>query len=431
LTAVVIVLLSQAVTMHTMNAALDFVVDELPAARRSLRVAVVTETYPPEINGVALSVARVVDGLRARNHAVQLVRLRQPASDVQAPRSADDDEVLLRGLPIPRYPHLKMGVPSTRALVSLWMRQRPDVVHIATEGPLGWSALRAARRLKVPVVSEFRTNFHAYSQHYGLGWLHKPIVAYLRKFHNLTQRTLVPTPALQTDLQRRRFERVDVLARGVDTQLFTPARRDLARRLAWGAGPDTLVMLCVGRIAAEKNLGLLHASWQAARAQALARGSDVKLVLVGEGPLRVELERQWSGAIFTGLQRGEDLATTYASADLFVFPSLTETYGNVVPEAMASGLALVAFDCAAAKELVQAGVNGQLAACDNPQRFVQLVCATASDLQACADLGRQACKTARCHGWDRIVSELESIYLETADSHNMPTRPMVFQPLMN
>ena len=101
--------------MHTMNAALDFVVDELPAARRSLRVAVVTETYPPEINGVALSVARVVDGLRARNHAVQLVRLRQPASDVQAPRSADDDEVLLRGLPIPRYPHLKMGVPSTRA----------------------------------------------------------------------------------------------------------------------------------------------------------------------------------------------------------------------------------------------------------------------------------------------------------------------------
>ena len=144
-----------------------------------LRLALVTETYPPEVNGVAMTVAQLVDGLRARGHQLQLVRPRQPGDEGGVAASATDacHEVLLRGLPIPRYPQLKMGLPAGRALVRRWKWQRPDLVHIATEGPLGWSALQAARQLGLPVTSDFRTNFHAYSQHYGIGWLQRPIMA--------------------------------------------------------------------------------------------------------------------------------------------------------------------------------------------------------------------------------------------------------------
>jgi len=120
--------------------------------------------------------------------------LRQQADDV-AQRARGFHEVLMRGVPIPRYPHLRMGVPCAQVLERLWAPQRPDVVHVATEGPLGWSALRAARRLGLPVVSDFRTNFHAYSRHYGLGWLQRGIIGYLRGFHNRTLCTMVPTAA--------------------------------------------------------------------------------------------------------------------------------------------------------------------------------------------------------------------------------------------
>jgi glycosyltransferase involved in cell wall biosynthesis len=409
-----------------MTATFDIQIDNLPAATRALRVAVVTETYPPEVNGVALSVARLVEGLRLRNHAVQLVRLKQKVGDGTLNAGAQDD-VVLKGMPIPRYPHLKMGIPCTRNLVQLWSRQRPDIVHIATEGPLGWSALRAARKLKIPVVSEFRTNFHAYSQHYGLGWLHKPILAYLRKFHNLTQRTLVPTPALQTELVQHGFERVGVLARGVDTVLFSPHRRDDTLRATWGADASTVVIVCVGRLAAEKNLTLLYASWQ----KAMAQGLRARLVLVGDGPLEEELKRHWKDVVFTGLLRGSDLARAYASADLFAFPSQTETYGNVVPEAMASGLPVVAFDCAAASQLVSDQLSGALAAPGQPEAFTAQLCAAVRALEGGAAWGVAARQQVLSLGWDRIVSELERVMWDIMDSPAPPPPRVELRPLMN
>jgi hypothetical protein len=180
-----------------MNAPLDLpvrTIDALAGVRQPLSVAVVTETYPPEVNGVAVTLQRMLEGLRERAHQIQLVRLRQQG-DKDPTHGARFSEVLLRGVPIPRYPSLRMGLPCAGTLHRLWSEQRPDVVHIATEGPLGWSALRAAHRLQIPVVSDFRTNFHAYSQHYGLAWLGKPIVGYLRGFHNRTACTMVPTAA--------------------------------------------------------------------------------------------------------------------------------------------------------------------------------------------------------------------------------------------
>ncbi len=405
----------------------DIVVDELPPARPSLRIALVTETYPPEVNGVALTLARMAEGLRARQHAVQLVRLAQTASEATAARNgpAARDEVLLRGIQIPRYPHLKMGVPCTQALVSLWTRQRPDVVHIATEGPLGWSALRAARRLKLPVVSDFRTNFQAYSRHYGIGWLQRPIVAYLRKFHNLTQCTMVPTQALRRDLQLQGFERVEVVARGVDTQLFTPARHSDALRSSWGVSPTTLVVLCVGRLAPEKNLPTLRLAFERLRESV----PDARLVLVGDGPQRLELCTAWPDVCFAGVQRGEALAAHYASADLFVFPSLTETFGNVVPEAMASGLPVVAYRHAAAAELIRDGVDGCLAPAGDDAAFVARVCEAARDQALRQRLAREARESACRNDWERVIDDLERVLVTAVPRRHSGARPLLLRPI--
>lgn len=374
------------------------------SARPRLRVAVVTETYPPEVNGVSRTLARMVDGLRERAHHIELIRLRQHADDMPA-RDAGFEELLLRGVPIPRYPHLRMGLPCTRTLVQRWSAHRPDVVHIATEGPLGWSALRAARRLGLPVVSDFRTNFHAYSRHYGLGWACAPIVGYLRRFHNGTDATMVPTPALRGELASRGFNGLQVVARGVDTVQFDPARRSDALRRLWGAQPQTVVVQCVSRLAAEKNIALVWQAFQAIRRAAV----EARLVLVGDGPQRAELERLCEGAHFAGLRRGDDLAAHYASADLFLFPSRTETFGNVVPEAMASGVPVVAFDQAAAAQLVRPGVNGLLAESDKPGQFIEMALRAAEEPRALREMGRRAREAACRLDWRHVIDDLEGV----------------------
>jgi glycosyltransferase involved in cell wall biosynthesis len=384
-------------------------VDEFRPPRRSLRVALVTETYPPEVNGVAATIARVVDGLRAGGHELQLIRPRQGRAD--EPGQAEGfHEVLLRGLPIPRYPQLKMGLPSQRALQQLWTQQRPDVVHLVTEGPLGWSALRAAIKLRLPVVSDFRTNFHAYSRHYGVAWLHGPIMGYLRKFHNRTACTMVPTEELARSLADSGFRRLKVVARGVDTQLFDPRRRNAALRAAWGADEHTPVVLCVGRLAPEKNLGVLAQAFEAMVAAPTSTGARFKLVLVGDGPARAALEARLPHAVFAGTRRGEDLAEHYASADVFLFASVTETFGNVVPEAMASGLAVLAYDYAAASLLIREGDSGLVAPLDDAAAFVRQAVRLATEPALARALGASARRVAERQSWSRIVTLIEQAY---------------------
>lgn len=396
---------------------IDIVVDEVPPARRSLRIGFVTETYPPEVNGVAATIARLIEELRARHHEVQLVRPRQDRDDAAAAEERFH-EVLMRGLPIPRYPNLKMGLPAKRALLRLWTARRPDIVHIATEGPLGWSALQAARQLKLPVSSDFRTNFHAYSRHYGVGWLHKPIVAYLRKFHNLAHCTMVPTESLRRTLAEYGFRNLIVLARGVDTRLFDPARRSDALRRSWGAAPDDLVALHVGRLAPEKNLGVLASAYRSMRRV----NPRVKLVLVGDGPARRWMEGQCPEAHFAGMRSGEDLAAHYASGDLFIFPSVTETFGNVTPEAMASGLPVLAYDYAAAGALIRSGDNGLLAPFDQSLRFIAIAAELALEPSRLRALGRRARETACAMGWDCIAEQVEAVFAATVSQAPLAQR---------
>ena len=370
-----------------------------------LRIAFVTETYPPEVNGVSMTVARVVEGMRERGHRVQLVRLRQSTADAPAHTDAYD-EVLMRGLPIPRYPDLKMGLPQTGALFDLWSAQRPDLVHIATEGPLGWSALRAARRLGVPVSSDFRTNFHAYAQHYGISLLKRPVLAYLRHFHSRTACTMVPTESLRRELAVQGFRDLSVVARGVDTVRFHPAKRSTELRRQWGANDDDTVALCVGRLAPEKNLNALVSAYQAMhRIQPRTR-----LVIVGDGPARHALQAACPQAILAGSRTGEDLPMHYASADAFLFPSLTETFGNVTPEAMASGLPVLAYDYAAAAQLIEPGNNGLLATYGAAPDFISLAERLVADPQHARRMGGAARQTAERLGWDTVIGQVEALF---------------------
>ncbi|MCV0437902.1 MAG: glycosyltransferase family 1 protein [Hydrogenophaga sp.] len=384
----------------------QIVVEEYPATRPSLRLSVVTETWPPEINGVSLTLSHLVRGLCARNHQVQLVRPRQTRVD-QALSHSGYEEVLMRGMPIPRYPELKLGLPGKRALIQAWTLRRPDLVHIATEGPLGWSALQAARRLRLPVTSDFRTNFHAYSEHYGVGWLRKPIVAYLRKFHNLTRLTMVPTQALRADLMAIGFENVQVVARGVDTQQFNPDHRSEALRASWGTTPRSIVLLAVGRLAAEKNLDLVVRAFDAMR----AAHDDVKLVFVGDGPMRESLQQRCPQAVFAGMRQHGELAAWYASADLFLFPSVTETFGNVTVEALASGLPVLAFDTAAAADWVRHDGNGWLVPVNDEAGYLRMVVELATQSERIALARAQARAQVAQLDWQQIARQVEGLFL--------------------
>jgi glycosyltransferase involved in cell wall biosynthesis len=383
---------------------IPIVLEDFPASRPSLRIAVVTETWPPEVNGVAVTLSKLVQSLSQRNHDVQLIRPRQAKLDT-SDRDSKLEEVLMRGMPIPRYPELKLGLPSKKTLVKTWTVRRPDVVHIATEGPLGWSALQAAKVLKLPVTSDFRTNFQSYSKHYGVGWLRKPIVAYLRKFHNATSCTMVPTRELQRTLGENGFLNLKVVSRGVDTQLFNLSKRDPMLRQSWGANDQTKVLISVGRMAPEKNLEQVLKTFEAVK----HLGPNVKLVMVGDGPLKEQFKQRYPEIIFPGMLLQEDLAAYYASSDLFVFPSQTETFGNVTLEALASGIPVLAFDCAAARDWVQPNVNGWLVAENNPEGFAAQAVEIFKSPKLFQDVTASTRQQVVHLDWSQIAEQVETV----------------------
>ena len=331
--------------------------------KQSLHIELITETYPPEVNGVALTVQALEQGLRGLGHRVALVRTER-AED--SPR-AEPNLVLVQGAPLPSYPGLRFGLPAGRRLHTRWSAQRPDAIYIATEGPLGWSALGAARRLGIPVATGFHTRFDDYMGRYGAGFLAPWVFAWLRRFHNRGDATLVPTLELQQQLQAQGFHCVQRLGRAVDTRQFHPGWRDAALRERWGLADDDIAVLSVGRLAPEKNLGLCLLAFRALQAER----PKARLIFVGDGPSRAELQAANPYAIFVGVQRGDELSRHYASADMFVFSSLSETFGNVTLEAMASGLATIAFDYGAAREHLRHGEHGAAVPFGDEAEFIR------------------------------------------------------------
>ena len=373
-------------------------------SKKPLRIAVVTETYPPDINGVAHTLSKIVEALTLKGHTVCLVRPRHALHDF--PKNQDNfSEYLVQGFPIPFYKQLRMGLPAQKVLTRLWNQYKPDVVHIATEGPLGWSALKTAQKLDIPISTDFRTNFHTYSTHYGVGWLGGIIMAYLRRFHNAANSTMVPTSQLKQELTHAGFEKLHLVQRGVDTHVFSPKKRSNALRAAWGATKSTTVAICVSRLAAEKNLHMVISAFQAIK----FKKPDAKLVFVGDGPILQQLKIDAPDAIFAGFRTGEDLATHYASADLFLFASLSETFGNVTIEAMASGLPIVAFNHAAAGEIIESHVNGILAKSNDETGFLDAAIEIVLDSDLRKTCAQGARDKALQFSWESILKKTETV----------------------
>lgn len=369
-----------------------------------MRIALVTETYFPQINGVSRTLDHLVRFLAGQGDEVHLCLPRYPQSAPMLPPAAS-----VRGfaaMPVLFYPEVLLPLVRPAVLRKEFAAFRPDLVHIATEGPLGWAALRAARQLGLPVVSSYHSNFSQYLCLYGFGALEGACWRYLRWFHNATRATFCPAPSIREDLQGRGFKNLHLWGRGVDSQRFDPRWRDTELRRGWGAGEDTLVLLYVGRLAAEKNVTMLLEAFTR-----LAGEADVRLLLVGDGPLRPLLEANADQrVVFAGYRQGEELARFYASADLFAFPSLTDTFGNVLLEAMASGLPAVGFRVPGPQDVIREGETGLLVDEVDAASLATALAGLFAEPQRRRRLAQQARAHAETLTWEAIMGGLRAEY---------------------
>jgi len=375
-----------------------------------VRIGIVSETYPPEINGVALTVHSLAAGLAARGHTVELVRPHQQHPFMDEPGIV---ALEVRGASLPRYPGLRFGLPAGSTLRERWSRLRPDAIYVATEGPLGWSAVRAAKRMNIPTATGFHTRFDTYANHYGVGFLTPVVRNYLRRFHRRAAATLVPTEALANELTSLGVDTARLLRRAVDTQLFHPRHRSAELRASWGVDGNTPVVLYVGRIAPEKNLDLAVRTFRAIQQKV----PKARYVWVGDGPARAALQTANPDFIFAGMHRGEALARHYASADLFPFPSLSETFGNVILEALAAGVPVVAYEEGAAREHLLSGRNGYRIDAGDEKAFIESAVTLASNASLIRHMGRSAHTSIANLSPDVVIREFEKLLRELAQEN--------------
>ena len=377
-----------------------------------LKIAIVTETWAPEINGVALSLLQLCKGLQKLGHKILLIR---PAQKRKCTEFSPNKECLVVAQAIPRYPGMQFGWPQYGKVAQAIDAFSPDVVHIVTEGPLGFTALHAAKNRKIPVSSGFHSPFQEFSRFFDLAFLVKPIQRYLRWFHNHTQLTCVPSQ--HTEQALRHFGvtcPLAVVGRGVDTQRFSSVHRSLRVRKRWGVDDNTTVMLYVGRLSPEKEIHVLMDAYQALLKQP---NKKVKLVIVGDGPDRARLQNMVvaNETIFMGSLTGIELAEVYASADVFIFASQVETFGNVVLEAMASGLPVVAYDYACAQQQIKNGISGWLCSLGRTDHFIQCILKL-PDNAYLHKMGQIAMQHVQQTGWQHAVQQFEcALYQVTQD----------------
>ncbi len=337
-----------------------------------MRIGLVSDTYTPQVNGVTTVVRRIVSLLRAQGHEALVVAPRYPGMATPS----DPRELRIPSLAFPLYPDIRMSLPPFRQVAELFDAAPPDVVHVHTEGALGLAGRRWALRQGVPLVTTYHTNFPEYSRHYGVGFLEPVVWRWLRWFHRPASVTFTPGQAVRDDLARRGLSHAALWGRGVAPHFFHPGRRANSWRRWLAGGDDTLIVLHVGRLAHEKNLGVLIEAWRQAYR---VLGQRATFVVAGEGPEARRIESRLPFVRLLGFLPREDLATLYASADVSVFPSHTETCGLVALEAMASGSTVIAADAGGFRESIQAGTTGLLVPAHEPHRYSAAISALADD----------------------------------------------------
>jgi glycosyltransferase involved in cell wall biosynthesis len=373
-----------------------------------LRLTIVSETFFPQINGVSRTLDKLVGHCLSRGDQVQLIVPRYAEPGDRNPQG--EIRIELAGGRLPFYREIVLPLVRPRDIRLRLQGFGSQVVHIATEGPLGWAALRAAGSLGLPTVSSYHTNFPQYLGQYRVGWLTPAAWRYLRWFHNATRTTFCPTPSIRDLLRQKGFRNLAIWSRGVDDRLFNPGRRSEALRLSLGLAPQERVLVYLGRVAAEKNIEMLLSAWQQ-----LCSKAPCRLLVIGDGPLRRRLESSaGEKAVFVGYRQGEELANMLAAGDLLIFPSLTDTFGNVMLEAMASGLPVVAFNAPGPKDVVQDGRTGRLAPDISAPSLARVAAELIADVRVIREMGRQARTYAQNQNWADIMEKIRGHYLSLA-----------------
>ncbi|HYW49441.1 MAG TPA: glycosyltransferase family 1 protein [Gemmatimonadaceae bacterium] len=366
-----------------------------------VRLALFSDTYPPQMNGVSRTLERLVAAARERGAEVRIFTTSDPEL-----QHHDADEIRWDSVPFWAYPQVRLAAPRVFAAKSALAAWRPSLVHVATEFGVGLAGRGAAVSLGTPLVTSYHTSFSAYAEFYRLGALASAGWKYFRWFHSAAARTFTPTEAIRDEVQSHGFRNVGVWGRGVDGDRFDPRHRSLEWRRSLGIADDAMVVLYVGRIAKEK--GLEHAL--AAMTQLVAEAPSIRFVFVGDGPYEAELRAAApSSVIFTGRLSGAPLSTAYASSDVFLFPSVTDTFGNVLLEAMASGLVVIAADAGNTRELVGDG-RGVIVKVEQPEAIASALRALEGDRSHHGAIRERAQGWARERTWDRVWNGLFDEY---------------------
>lgn len=361
-----------------------------------MRIALFSEVYWPMISGVGVTLRNLTEALHARGHQVRVY-----TATYQSPDGAPIPPEVHQSPSVPLflYPDVQWAFPRQREVVQDLAHFRPDVVHVATEFSMGLAGLKAARSLGVPLVASAHTDYEKYVSRYGVEWAWKMGWTYLKWFYGKAERVLCPSRVYEQHLRSRGVKHTGLWTRGIDCESFHPKHRDQGYRDLFGAGPDDLVVTYVGRLAPEKDLEQLLEAWALLGPE---RG-NAQLVLVGQGPMTQDIaDRKLPGVHLTGLLQGQDLRTAYASADIFAFPSTTETFGNVALEAMASGLTTVVAGVGGMLDFCEDGKNSLLVRPQDAAHLAEQLGRVIRDGALRRRLSAGALETARGRRWDSI-----------------------------
>ena len=373
-----------------------------------MRIAIFSEVYWPMVSGVGVTLDKLTSALQARGHAVRVYSATFPLP----PGSPDRPEVHRSpGIPLFVYPDLQWAFPRQREIVADLALFRPDVVHLATEFAVGLAGLKAARQLGVPMVASAHTDYQKYAGRYGLGFVLQLAWIYMRWFYDHAERVLVPSRVYERYLNSRGVRHTGLWSRGVDPEEFHPRFRSEGYRARFGVGPTDLLVTYIGRLAREKDLERLISAWTAL----LERRGNAQLVLVGQGPLGEDIRaRAIPGVHVAGLLTGRELSEAYASADLFVFPSPTETFGNSLLEAMGSGLPALAVRAGGVLDYARHDENAWLAPAHDTGALTEALRRLLSDAGLRGRLAQGALATAAARTWNAIYDDLISEYQRAA-----------------
>jgi glycosyltransferase involved in cell wall biosynthesis len=375
-----------------------------------MRIALFSEVYWPMVSGVGVTLLRLTDALQARGHQVRVY-----SATYALPEGTPDRPEVHRSPSVPffLYPDVQWAFPRLREVVDDLQAFRPDVVHLATEFSLGIAGVKAARQLGLPIIASAHTDYDQYAARYGVTWALRAGWHYLRWFYGQAHRVLCPSRIYQESVHRHGVLHTGLWSRGVDPAVFSPAYRSDGYRAAFGLGHDDLLVTYIGRIAREKNLGLLLEAWETL---APIRGG-AKLVLVGRGPLEEEIRRRGiPGVHVSGLLEGPALSAAYASADVFAFPSTTETFGNSLLEAMGSGLPSLVAAAGGVLEFATHGGNAWLVEPDSAAAVTDGLRRLMTDAALRRRLADGALATAKARDWDGVYARLLEDYQAAVDA---------------